>query len=104
MGAAATPLATPMSYAGPGNADFATAAEFMAKPVTETTAAPAEPLPLTTQSAPPRAKRHSRRPEWKAGVTPMLLLRTRGLPTASLLYVILLLILLAEVVLTLNAK
>jgi len=35
-----------MSYAAVGNADVATAAEFVAKPVTETTAAPAEPQPV----------------------------------------------------------
>jgi hypothetical protein len=36
--AAAAPQTATMSYAAPGNADVATAAEFMAKPVTETTA------------------------------------------------------------------
>ena len=36
--AAAPPQTTTMSYAAPGNADVATAAEFVAKPVTETTA------------------------------------------------------------------
>jgi D-alanyl-D-alanine carboxypeptidase len=40
--AAAAPPASPMSYAAPGNADVATAAEFLAKPVAETMAAPAE--------------------------------------------------------------
>ena len=40
---AAAPQPTTMSYAAPGNADVATAAEFMAKPVTEAAAAPAEP-------------------------------------------------------------
>ncbi len=67
-------------------------------------AAPAGLVTLTKRSAPPKPKRDSRRPEWKAGVTPMRLLRARRMPPASMLYVILLLILLAEVVLTLNAK
>jgi hypothetical protein len=44
--AAAAPRTTPMSYAAPGNADVATAAEFVAKPVTETMAAPAEQQPI----------------------------------------------------------
>jgi hypothetical protein len=48
--AAATPQTTTqtttMSYAAPATADVATAAEFMAKPVTETTAAPAEQQPI----------------------------------------------------------
>jgi hypothetical protein len=43
--AAATPQTITTGYAAPGNADVATAAEFVAKPVTETTAAPAEPQP-----------------------------------------------------------
>ena len=48
--AAATAQTTTMSYAAPGNADVATAAEFMAKPVTETTAAPAEQQPIVVAS------------------------------------------------------
>jgi D-alanyl-D-alanine carboxypeptidase len=44
--AAATPQTTTMSYATPGNADVATAAEFMVKPVTEAMAAPAEQQPI----------------------------------------------------------
>ena len=35
-----------MSYAGPDNADVATAAEFLAKPIIDTTAAPEEPQPI----------------------------------------------------------
>jgi hypothetical protein len=42
----ATPQTITTSYAAPGNADVATAAEFMAKPVTVTTAAPAEQQPI----------------------------------------------------------
>lgn len=48
--AAAMPQTTTMSYAPPGNADVATAAEFMAKPVTETTAVPAEQQPIVVAS------------------------------------------------------
>jgi hypothetical protein len=44
--AAAAPQTTAMSYTAPGNADVATAAEFMAKPVTEAAATPAEPQPI----------------------------------------------------------
>jgi hypothetical protein len=42
----ATPQTITTSYAPPGNAEMATAAEFMAKPVTVTTAAPAEQQPI----------------------------------------------------------
>jgi hypothetical protein len=44
LAAAATPQT--MGYAAPGNADVATAAEFVAKPVTDTTAATAERQPI----------------------------------------------------------
>jgi hypothetical protein len=43
---AATPQIVTMSYAAPGNADVATAAEFLAKPVAETPAAPDKPQPI----------------------------------------------------------
>jgi hypothetical protein len=44
--AAATPQMMTTSDAAPRNADVTSAAEFLAKPVTETTAAPAEPQPI----------------------------------------------------------
>lgn len=44
--AAVAPQTTTMGYAAPGDADVATAAEFMAKPVAETTAVPAEQQPI----------------------------------------------------------
>jgi hypothetical protein len=42
----ATPQTIAISYAAPGHADVATAAEFIAKPVAVTTAAPAEQQPI----------------------------------------------------------
>lgn len=48
--AAATAQTTTMSYAAPGNADVATAAEFIAKPAAETTAAPPEQHPIVVAS------------------------------------------------------
>jgi D-alanyl-D-alanine carboxypeptidase len=42
----AAPQTTTMGYAAPGSAEVATAAAFIAKPVTETTAAPAEQQPI----------------------------------------------------------
>jgi hypothetical protein len=44
--AAAAPQPMAMSYAIPGNTDVATAAEFLAKPVTDTTPAPDQPQPI----------------------------------------------------------
>jgi len=48
--ATAAPQTSTMSYATPGNADVATAAEFIAKPVIETTAAQAEQQPIVVAS------------------------------------------------------
>ena len=48
--AAVAPQTTTMGYAAPGSADVTTAAEFMAKPVAETTAAPAEQQPIVVAS------------------------------------------------------
>jgi hypothetical protein len=48
--AVAAPQTIAMSYATHGNADVATAAEFIAKPVAETTAAPAEQQPIVVAS------------------------------------------------------
>ena len=49
---AVTPQATRLSYAAPGHADVATAAEFMAKPVSEATAALPEPIVVATLTDP----------------------------------------------------
>jgi hypothetical protein len=57
--AVATPQTTMMGYAAAGNSDFATAAEFLAKPVTETepaaeaTVVPVGPQPFVLASADP---------------------------------------------------